>query len=217
MQHRDAGWLDQFLRAWPPRPGAMTQEQALPLRSGQLGVVSVNLGGFSKKGYDEFQQWAHTDNVRLHVHIIFLQETWRPSSEFSSDAWHQSGTQKSKNQGVTVLINKSLASASCLRVAEVVKGRLLKLHIPADMGNPLRRRPITLVCVYQHARAEQAVVNEKRERLWEKINHVIATVPKRHMLIAAGDWNTPLLEDAHHAGAGVLQSKWLPSKIHSAN
>ena len=154
MQHRDAGRLDQLLRAWPPRPGPMTQEQALPLRSGQLGVVSVNLGGFSKEGYDEFQQWARTDNVRLRVHIIFLQETWRPSSEFSSDAWHwvQSGTQKSKNQGVAVLINKSLASASCLRVAEVVKGRLLKLHIPADMGNPLRRRPITLVCVYQHAR-----------------------------------------------------------------
>ena len=88
-----------------------------------------------------------------------------------------------------MLINKSLASASCLRVAEVVKGRLLKLRIPADMGNPLRRRPITLVCVYQHARvSEQAVVYEKRERLWEKINHVIATVPRGicSLLLAIG-------------------------------
>ena len=214
MQHRDAGRLDQLLQAWPPRQGPMTQEQAMPLRSGQLGVVSVNLGGFSKEGYDEFQQWAHTENVKLHVHIIFLQETWRPSSEFSSDAWHwvQSGTQKSKNQGVAVLVNRSLASAACLRVAEVVKGRLLKLRIPADMGHPLRRRPITLVCVYQHARvSEQAVVYEKRERLWEQINHVLATIPRRHLLVAAGDWNTPLQEDAPCVGAGVLQSKWLPS------
>ena len=211
---RDEGKLDQILPAWPPTVGPLTEAQTHPPKPGQIGILSVNLGGFSKEGYDEFQQWAHTSTVVEHVHILFLQETWRPSSEFSSDAWHwvQSGTQKSKNQGVAVLINKSLAAASSIRFTEVIKGRLLKVLIPADPSHHLRRRPITLFCVYQHARvSEQQVVYENRDKVWDKINHALASVPRRHLLIAAGDWNTPLLSDAHHVGPGVLEPKWLPA------
>ena len=205
LQARDKGRLDHILAAWPPECGPLTEEQARPLRAGQLGVLSVNLGGFSKEGYDEFQQWAHSPNVVEHVRIIFLQETWRPSSEFSSDSWHQ-------HQGVAILLSKKLAAARCVRFAEVVKGRILKVHLPAEPGNHLRRRPITLICVYQHARvSEQAVVCEKREKIWEQVNRVLASVPRRHTLLVAGDWNTPLLEDGSFVGSGVLQSKWLPS------
>ena len=174
----------------------------------------MNLGGFSKEGYDEFQQWAHSPKVVEHAHIIFLQETWRPSSEFSSDSWHwiQSGTKKAQHQGVAILLSKRLAAARCVRFAEVVKGRILKVHLPAEPGNHLRRRPITLICVYQHARvSEQAVVYEKREKIWEQVNRALASVPWRHTLLVAGDWNTPLLEDGSFVGSGVLQSKWLPS------
>ena len=117
-----------------------------------------------------------------------------------------------KNQGVAVLINKSLAAASCIRIAEIIKGRLLKVHIPADSCHHLRRRPITLLCVYQHARvSEQQVVYDNREKVWDKINHALASVPRRHLLIAAGDWNTPLQSDAHHVGPGVLDPKWYPA------
>ena len=119
---------------------------------------------------------------------------------------------RSQNQGVAVLINKSLAAASCIRIAEVIKGRLLKVLIPADPCHHLRRRPITLLCVYQHARvSEQQVVYENREKVWDKLNHALASVPRRHLLIAAGDWNAPLLSDAHHVGPGVLDPKWLPA------
>ena len=211
---RDEGKLDRILPAWPPEEGPLTEAQAKPLKQGQIGILSVNLGGFSKEGYDEFQQWAHTPAVKEHVHVIFLQETWRPSSEFSSDAWHwiQSGTQKSKNQGVAVLVNKSLAAASCIRFAEVIQGRLLKVLIPADPSHHLRRRPITLLCIYQHARvSEQQVLYENRDKVWDKVNHALAAIPRRHLLVAAGDWNTPLLSDTHHVGPGVLDPKWLPA------
>ena len=52
---------------------------------------------------------------------------------------------------------------------------------------------------------------ENREKVWDKLNHALASVPRRHLLIAAGDWNTPLLSDAHHVGPGVLDPKWLPA------
>ena len=214
LQAHDKGRLDRILAVWPPECGPLTEEQARPLRAGQLGVLSVNLGGFSREGYDEFQQWAHSPNVVEHVHIIFVQETWRPSCEFSSDSWHwiQSGTKKAQHQGVAILLNKKLAAARCVRFAEVVKGRILKVHLPAEPGNHLRRRPITLICVYQRARvSEQAVVYEKREKIWEQVNRVLASVPRRHTLLVSGDWNTPLLEDGSFVGSGVLQSKWLPS------
>ena len=206
--------LDKILAAWPPVTGPLSEEQTRPLRAGQLGVLSVNVGGFSKEGYDGFQQWAHSPNVVEHVHIIFVQETWRPSCEFSSDSWHwiQSGTEKAQHQGVAILRSKRLVAARSVRFAEITKGPILKVHLPADPGNHLRRRPITLLCVYQHARvSEQAVVYEKREKIWEQVNKVLASVPRRHTLLVAGDWNTPLLEDGSFAGSGMLKSKWLPS------
>ena len=214
LQACDQSRLDKILAAWPPVTGPLSEEQTRPLRTGQLGVLSLNLGGFSKEGYDKFQQWAHSPNVVEHVHIIFVQETWRPSSEFSSDSWHwiQSGTKGAQHQGVAILLNKRLAAAKCLRFAEITKGRILKDHLPAEPGNRLRRRPIALLCVYQHARvSEQAAVYEKREKIWEQVNKALASVPRRHTLLVAGDWSTPLLEDGSFVGSGVLKSKWLPS------
>ena len=35
--------LDQLLQAWPPRPGSMTQEQAMPLRSEAKNEVNLCL------------------------------------------------------------------------------------------------------------------------------------------------------------------------------
>ncbi|CAE7799744.1 unnamed protein product [Symbiodinium sp. CCMP2592] len=184
-----------------------------PLRKGQLSVSTLNLGGFSKAGFDEFQTWLHSDNVVSHVHIICLQETWRPSSEFTSSAWHwvQSGLLKSQHQGVAVLINKSLASAGCIRFAEVIKGRLLKVQLAADATHHLRRKPITIFSIYQHAKvSEQAAVYEKRERLWEHINKAFASVPGRHLFIAGGDFNTPLSSSESHVGAGTVKSTVVP-------
>ena len=88
------------------------------------------------------------------VHVVFLQETWRGSTEFCTAdwIWVQSGRSPVVGQGVAVLLNRRFTDSASVRVAERRVGRVLMLHVPALRGHPLRRRPTTLISVYQHAR-----------------------------------------------------------------
>ena len=82
-----------------------------------LGVLSFNLGGFSNAGFDEFQRWLHLETTKQAVHVVFLQETWRGSTEFRTKdwLWIQSGRSPVVGQGVAVLLNTRFADSACVR------------------------------------------------------------------------------------------------------
>ncbi|CAE7839740.1 unnamed protein product [Symbiodinium sp. CCMP2592] len=147
--------------------------------------------------YDELAQWLNQPSTLRNVQIVFLQETWRSASEFSTQHWHWilSGvgqTAKANNgSGVAVLVNNQLASSSHIRYQEWVPGRLLEVRITEDKRRPLLHRPITLVCAYQHSRISHSPeVYAKRLRFWEKLQKCLDAVPARHTLIFGGDIST---------------------------
>ena len=163
-------------------------------------MLSFNLGGFSKAGFDEFQRWLHLDTTKRLVHVVFLQETWRGSTEFCTKdwVWVQSGRSPVAGQGVAILLNRRFADSASIRFAERRVGRVLMVLVPALRGHPLRRRPTTLISVYQHARSsEQAEVYANRAKIWTLLHQVVAVVPRRHLLIVAGDMNTPVKPNGH--------------------
>ena len=68
-------------------------------------------------------------------------------------------------QGVAILLNRRFADSASIRFAERRVGRVLMVLVPALRGHPLRRRPTTLISVYQHARSsEQAEVYANRAK-----------------------------------------------------
>ena len=173
--------MPKMLARWPPLKGPRMPKQG-------LGVLSSNLGGFSKAGYDEFQRWLHLDTTRQAVHVVFLQETWQGSTEFGTKdwIWIQSGRSPVSGQGVAVLLNRRFADGASVRYTERRVGRVLMVLVPALCGHPLRRRPTTLMCVYQHSRSsEQAEVYENRAKIWALLHQVMAAVPRRHLLLSA--------------------------------
>ena len=201
------------LPSWPPMPATAGSRGPRMPRQG-LGVLSFNLGGFSNAGFDEFQRWLYLETTRQFVHVVFLQETWRGSTEFRTKdwLWIQSGRSPVAGQGVAVLLNTRFADSACVRYAERRVGRVLMVMIPALRGHPLRRRPTTLICVYQHARiSEQADVYDRRAKIWALLHQVAAAVPRRHLLLLAGDLNTPLRYNGHLVGRGVLSPSVVPS------
>ena len=91
------------------------------------------MGGLSKESYDELQLWLRSDFITRHVRVFLIQESWRQSFVFDSPSWVwiQSGRKPLQHQGMIVLINHSLAKLQECRCDEIVKGRLLKVLIPA--------------------------------------------------------------------------------------
>ena len=201
------------LPPWPPKPAAPGSHSPRMPKHG-LGVLTFNLGGFSKEGFDEFQRWLHLETTRRVVHVVFLQETWRGSTEFRTAdwVWVQSGRSPVVGQGVAILLNRRFADSACVRVAEHRVGRVLMLHVPALRGHPLRRRPTTMISVYQHVRSsEKAEEYDNRAKIWTLLHQVVAAVPRRHLLVVAGILNTPLKHNGHLVGRGVLAPRIAPA------
>ncbi|CAE7791908.1 unnamed protein product [Symbiodinium sp. CCMP2592] len=195
----------------------------VPARSAPLAIVARCLRGAYKmqcplihiflSGYDELAQWLNQPSTLRNVQIVFLQETWRSASEFSTQNWHWilSGagqTAKANNgSGVAVLINNKLASSSHIRYQEWLPGRLLEVRITEAKRRPLLHRPITLVCAYQHSRISHSPeVYAKRLRFWEKLQKCLDAVPTRHTLIFGGDINTGISPMSRLVGKGAQVS-----------
>ncbi|CAE7336692.1 unnamed protein product [Symbiodinium sp. CCMP2592] len=198
------------LPSWPLQ---QPTQSVTPIQSSDVGVVTINVGGLSKEGYDELAQWLNQPSTLRNVQIVFLQETWRSASEFSTQHWHWilSGagqTAKANNgSGVAVLINNKLASSSHIRYQEWLPGRLLEVRITEDKRRPLLHRPITLVCAYQHSRISHSPeVYAKRLRFWEKLQKCLDAVPTRHTLIFGGDINTGISPMSRLVGKGAQVS-----------
>ena len=198
------------LPAWPSEQLSNVHFQS----SNGICWLSINMGGLSKESYDELQLWLHSDFITRHVHVILIQESWRQSFVFDSPSWvwMQSGRKPLQHQGVIVLINHSLAKLQECRCDEIVNGRLLKVLIPAKAGHPLRRRPISILCIYQYARSsESPEVYTKRAGIWQALDKAVAGIPKRHLMLLGGDFNTPLWPVQEIVGPGVIQSKVAPA------
>ena len=102
-----------------------------------------------------------------------LQEVWRESAHYDTPqwVWVQSGRKPLQHQGVAIFLNHSLCSFRDCKFEEIMKGRLLKVLVPAAQGHPLRRRPITLLCAYQRARSsEPPEIYHKRHNYWQKLD-----------------------------------------------
>ncbi|CAE7717482.1 unnamed protein product [Symbiodinium sp. CCMP2592] len=169
-----------------------------------------NIAWIHLEGYDELAQWLNQPSTLRNVQIVFLQETWRSASEFSTQHWHWtlSGagqTAKANNgSGVAVLVNNKLASSSHIRYQEWVPGRLLEVRITEDKRRPLLHRPITLVCAYQHSRISHSPeVYAKRLKFLEKLQKCLDAVPARHTLILGGDINTGISPMPRLVGMGA--------------
>ena len=80
---------EALLPSWPP------SEAQAPATVRPADMITLNLGGLTKSGYDELAQWLETEVIRHNLDVVLLQEHWRPSSEFCLPhwTWIQSGAQ----------------------------------------------------------------------------------------------------------------------------
>ena len=190
------------LSSWPPIPGAVENSRT----SRQFAILSVNLGGLTAEGYDEFCQWLERPETVRNVDVICVQETWRLSSDYLLPhwSWISSGAKPVSGQGVAVLVNRAYADPSLIRTREVTVGRVLQVQVPAKADR--QGRMLNIISVYIPAKvSESRHVYEKCDACWHALNQLLHSVPGRHFLCMAGDFNTDLLAESPIVGTTFKQ------------
>ena len=192
------------LAAWPPEPSLATGS-TFRKGSHQLSVFSLNIGSFTTEVYDEFCRWLELPSTLASIDVIFVQETWRGSSDYQLPGWSwiASGQKPLAGQGVAVLVNRQLADSAAIRFREVRVGRIL--HVQAPLRSDSQGRLLNLLCVYVPAKiSESKQVYEKRAAVWHALDAVLQALPSRHVLCVAGDFNTDLLQDPPLVGTTYM-------------
>ena len=151
-------------------------------RRQRLSCFSWNSGGLSQATWDHFQQWADLQNID----ILTVQEThWSVTAEWTQDRYFCiSSGQNGKQSGILTLISKKLCKMEDISWTELIPGRVLHVRI---FGS---NRSIDIINVYQHVHGPHRI--QDRQEVWDALHQLLATLPKRHIWIIAGDFNTSL-------------------------
>ena len=164
-----------------------------------LRIFSWNTGGLSQPKLDELRLWL----LLQEVDIAILQEThWQWQGEWEDSEWSymHSGDSDSKGAGILILVRKQCCPASGIRWHDWVEGRLIHLQLR------LHPRPVDVVACYQHCLSSQAGRLADRKGWWTKFDTLLRSLPTRHVLAIAGDFNCALPENRPYVGTGNF--KW---------
>ena len=151
---------------------------------GRVTCVSWNCGGLSQHKLDEVRLWSSAQNIQI---TMLLETHWGFSNTWS-DGWHiiHSGIEGQRKAGIAVMIAQSLCTAAQLQWHEVIPGHLLHIRVQ------LPGHPLDIVCCYQHTCLRTQANMQLRATWWSHLDHLLRNLPRRNLLLMAGDFNCSL-------------------------
>ena len=174
-------------------------------RSPRLRIITYNVGGMSADLYDTFTSWLATQDS---ADIVVLQEThWgfgRTASTWTKGGWHfiSSPSKDTRYAGVCICVASRIAGAEDLDYQILCPGRLLHVRV----HNPGQDTSVDVVGVYQwvpNSRSQDGNA-ANRSKLWAQLGRLLGSLPKRNVLLLAGDFNSTCRRLDVHIGSGVL-------------
>ena len=185
-----------------------SQTNSIQKPKGRVTCVSWNCGGLSQHKLDEVRLWSSVN----HIPITMLQETHWGFSNTWSDDWHtiHSGVTGQRRAGLAVMIDKTFCTTAQLSWQEVIPGHLLHIRIQ------LPGRPLDLVCCYQHTCLRIQDNMRMREQWWNSLDCLLRNLPRRNLLLMAGDFNCslPFLQTFTGTASFKWRSKSVPGPMH---
>ena len=166
----------------------------------RLRVLTLNVGVLSTDAYDELMTTLATQR---RWDVVMLQETgWKMEKMYSAAEWHVvcSGQKDDKNSGVITMIARRLCDAEHLRFQTPKPGHILHVQIAQSF------QTFDVVNVYQFAwnhTVPVEVMISKRDQVWQKLGGLLAQLPKRNILVLAGDFNTSASSMPRLVGRGI--------------
>ncbi|OLQ07838.1 putative 149 kDa protein [Symbiodinium microadriaticum] len=175
----------------------------------RLKIVTLNVGGLSQAAYAELLQHLQSLPPQARPDVLLLQEThWREHSEYSTAGWHIIGSANVSPQagGVAIFIADHLCAAEHILHTSPIPGRLLHARLT------LNGATVDIVNVYQKIAVSSLLSTEKgqkpgttnrslRREVWTALRKLLRNLPTRHIVVVAGDFNTPVKSVNTRVGA----------------
>ena len=106
--------------------------------------------------------------------------------------------------GVAVFIRTSFAHEDNIRIQEIIKGRLLHVRIYPSTQQKDPGCSVDVLCAYQHAGDDERAIIGGRQQFWTSLSRSLSTMPRRDLLIVAGDFNCTPPATSGLTGTGHL-------------
>ena len=181
-------------RFWPTaasRHAGARQSLNVAPSGRRLRLFCWNCGGMGDGKYAEFNHWLDTRGQDVDVALV-TETHWKLEADpctWSLPNWHCihfASTQR-KTAGMLLYVSKRVVSDANIRYSSHLSGRLAHVRL-------YTHTPVDLILCYQHAsntRAEAETIR-KRAHFWQKLASLLSSIPRRHLLLMLGDFNTPL-------------------------
>ena len=120
--------------------------------------------------------------------LILTETRWGFDSTWEDDQWSyiHSTSLEHKSGGILVMMSKKVARSDMLGYEPIVAGRLLHVRIHYE------GRAVDLLAVCQYMAQPLFAARDKRQGLWAALDSTLTSLPKRNLLICAGDYNCTL-------------------------
>jgi len=150
---------------------------------------------------DEVKQWCLGQRIQV---LILTETRWHFSNEWLDPNWIHvhTGAADQAGAGILILISRRLCKPQDIRWAEVSVGRLahVQLRFP--------QRCFDILAGYQHTSTSSRQRQADRTAWWNCLDRYLGTLPRRNVLLLAGDFNCRLTAAKGHVGCSefVLNS-----------
>ena len=202
----------------PSKSASQQYRPKLPIKGQRLRVLCLNLGGICSTTYDILAQWLQQDGKAYD--ILLFQETHfglgKHETCYNLPGWTVVSSPDPAHRwaGVATLISHRVAQPNDVQFQTWQPGRILQVRIPAGRGN--RKTHLDLFNIYQWAWDPDPSKKrlEKRNEVLMRLDKALHTVPRRHSLRIAGDFNCQLQPHAGCIGPCVATCSQLHAPDH---
>ncbi|CAE7822925.1 jockey\pol [Symbiodinium sp. CCMP2592] len=141
--------------------------------------------------FDTYVSWLTTQKQ---ADIVVLEEThWgmgRTPNTWTRDGWHfiSSPSPHTRYAGICICVSERIVGAEDLDFRDVIPGRLVHVRI----HNPFQDASVDIVGVYQWVKQTKDRVSNaaNRSKLWAQLGRTLDSLPRRNVLLLAGDFNS---------------------------
>ena len=164
----------------------------------RMTCLAWNCGGLSSHRLDELKHWLVLQNIQI---AVISETRWSFDAEWNDSGWTHihSADPNSKGSGVLILISTRLCTASDIRWAAVVPGRLV--HVRALMPT----RNVDIIGCYQYVHTGNKRCLQQREVFWRALEQTLQQLPSRNTVTVLGDMNCSLPESRGICGTSFFR------------
>ena len=163
----------------------------------RLHVATYNAGGLPTDAYHELLVKLREMPRSTRPSVVHVQEShWKSDLEYQTEGWLviSSASPSPMAGGLITLVNTDHYSPDQVAFSAPIPGRLLHTRIQVgetavDSVNLYQK--VLHTSLSRQEQGQQLTPAAQRKAVWRALHTLLLSIPRRHLLVLAGDFNSP--------------------------